>query len=142
MTTTVAALVMTSLFLFTEGDGDDQVGFSGRFSVENGFEMTGVVTNDKIQSNPPTYRNVTVLLYDEQGRLYQSERVGTVEYRTNVTVTSGTVPKYVVIDSPDLWNDSTIVVDYYEREDSGLFRQRLATSRANLPVTLPSTESN
>lgn len=112
---------------------------SGDKIVTDGeFYLDGEVMNTGYAS--PEYANVTIYLYAEDGTLIKSQSIGTVERSTNVTMQSGRVPKYIIIDSPNFWKYD-IQVDYWEyNESTGEYLPRSVASRNEFPVEHPQKE--
>ncbi|MFD1514162.1 hypothetical protein [Halomarina rubra] len=143
--TIVVALTMLLVLLFVVVSGvpwwyegwntPDTIAYNGNFSTENGdFSLNGTISNNKIQSDPPTYHNVSVYLYSESGRLLGTTDVGTLEYSANVSITTDERPHYIIIDTPDFWESSNVDVSYYKAEPTGEYTERGVTARADLPV--------
>ena len=111
------------------------VGFSGKFAItEAGFEMEGKIAETPGTAGFHEFRNVSVQLYTKNGTLIRSFQIGTLNWSTNVSITSKQVPYYVIITSPEFWEVDNIGVDYYERTEDDLYIQRIASSKSELPV--------
>jgi len=112
--------------------------FIGNMSVTNGtFTMEGEVV-DGTASNP-TYRNVTVYLYTEDGELITQKQVGTFNGSSeSFVVQSETVPHYIIINSPTFWERNDVGVFYYERSEAeGGYASTGIRNQDELPVELP-----
>ena len=106
-------------------DGDIQIS-------EGRFFLNGEIQDQSFQSN--TYKKVTVYLYANSTLLKKNE-VGELNRSVNVSMTSETVPRYIVISSPDFWGPLTNVdVAYYERLEGEDFTAHAIGKRSELPV--------
>lgn len=109
-------------------------------TADEQFRMDGDLVNSS-PGDAPTFRNVTVYLYTENGTMIESKRIGSLQRRTNVSLRSHTVPEYVIFNSPDFWEAGGITggisVSYYEKNERGNYTERNAGSRSELPVQIP-----
>jgi len=82
-----------------------------------------------------TYRNISVTLYDADCGRISTTRLGTLDGRLDVSVTSKMVPEYVVIGSPEFWAEGPLQVTYFEeRNGNGTdYIGRPTGSRAEFP---------
>lgn len=105
------------------------------------FRMDGYVSSGGGIPDQETYRNISIKLYSKDGTLLCEDDVGTLQAhdRRNVSVTADIVPEYVIITSPDFW-DEQVEVDYFQRNPNreGYDREE-ATSKEDLPVSMDSS---
>ncbi|WP_436932719.1 hypothetical protein [Halosimplex halobium] len=140
----VASLVLIAGCL-TNGSGGG-VGITGNITATGeGFYLNGTVEHTGMTD--PTFEDVSVYLYTANGSVIRSEYLGTMdETGLEVRLRASQIPKYVIVDSPDIWADSGIGAYYYEYvEDSqapnGIYAERGAGSREEFPVTVPPNTS-
>lgn len=125
---------------FIEGTKGGSITYDGNFNISNNeFEMNGDVRFSG--TNPPQerYESITLELYTEDGTLLVEEELGTLDGPSDklpVSVSSSTIPYYIIFDSPDIW-DGTTGVDYYQRSQEAHqgYQLHTATSREELPIT-------
>lgn len=115
------------------------IGFSGDIERQSGaFEMNGSLTVGGGNAKLDAYRNVSVFLYSNDTTLIGEEEIGVLEGRTAVDIRSQRQPQYVIINSPDFWEEPQIEVDYYvwsdEHQKYGIHE---ASSRDEFPIELP-----
>lgn len=128
----ISLLLSSSGCLFPES-GSPMVQFEGNFnSSGSNFGMEGTVRDTSITSDPPTYRNVTIYLYAEDGTLIQRVPVGTLDEGAEVSISSDEVPEYVILDSPDFYGGE-VEVGYYTRRES-TWAEEIVDRREELPV--------
>jgi len=116
-----------------------QIGFTGDMNVTNRtFTMNGEIVDGSAPN--PTYENVTVYLYTEDGELITQRRVGTFNRSSEpFMIQSETVPHYIIIDSPTFWELNDVGVTYYERNRAeGYYASNTIEKQAELPVDPPS----
>lgn len=128
----VAILVVISGCVET-GPSNVEVALNGQPEAKSTeFTFDGTLGAESHATNEEfTFRNVSIVLYDEEGRVISSKVVGALSTNSStqtVTITSGQVPAYVIVESPDFWNHSVQVnVKSWRRTDSG-FQQYWITS--------------
>lgn len=113
----VLALVVTT-GCAVQSEPRNDLSFSGTATVENGtFHLEGELELGRGAGSDQNYSDISVVLYDgnrseiesvEVGRMSTNPGWGTT--RRPITVTSGTVPTYVVVESPDFWKEGEIEV--------------------------------
>jgi len=114
---------------------DPQMTYDGTLNVtEDGFEMEGgfyMATGHDQQ-----YDNVTLYLYDANGSVINSKRLGAFDDGLSVEMQSKQVPTYVIIDSPEFWDKGPLGVPYFERREGNgtAYIGDLAGSRDELPL--------
>jgi hypothetical protein len=118
----------------SDGGPDPLLEYTGTLNESgDGFVMQGDLylrhTDDR------TYRNISVTLYDADCGRISTTRLGTLDGRLDVAVTSKMVPEYVVIGSPEFWTEGPLQVTYYEeRNGNGTdYIGRPTGSRAEFP---------
>lgn len=94
--------------------------------------MEGRLVDESFRSDPRTYEDVTVYLFDENGSTIRAVPVGDFEGSVNVSIRSNRVPRYVILDSPDFYGGE-IGVGYYVIEGSDRSGHAVDT-REELPV--------
>lgn len=137
-------VVLLSVPLAGCGDQGGKVSYSGTIEVqENKFVLNGTV-GEEYYSGPGAYDDVSILLYDKEGAIFRTVAIGDIEGSAPVSVTDERIPKYVVVDSPDIWGEqnSHISTSYYEWElvgDDGemAYVGNSISNRDELPVSLP-----
>ena len=92
--------------------------YDGTFAAENGtFRMNGTVSVHSGASDDRTYRNVHVVLYDEDRQLIDAFPVAPLSTLNHtespVEGRSDVIPTYVVIESPDFWTGERLHVYSY-----------------------------
>jgi len=95
------------------------------------LRMTGTI-HDTTGSGP--FDNVTVYFYTDSRDLITATDVGTLTGQQDITASVSPVPEYIVIDSPDFWEQDRIDVVYFERESGENYTEHTATARQDLPV--------
>lgn len=109
------------------------VNFVGEMEVEDGgFVMDGEIVNDGMER----FRDVSVYLYFSNGTAFNSTSVGDLNGVLPITIHSTTIPKHVVIHSPDFWNTSRVQLNYYTRNESDGYEPTTISQRGGLPVEL------
>lgn len=103
------------------------------FGVEGEVYLGGGIPSQE------AYENISIELYDEDGELMYSEKLGTLRNNSDeltVSISLQNTPYYVIFDSPDIWDGKT-GVDYYVRsETDGIVFSSYGTSdRSELPIT-------
>lgn len=117
--------------------GDEaNIGFTGSLDTSSSsFSMEGNITVGGGIPDRQTYRDVTVNLYSKDGKLLLSKKLGNLQVdvgRLDVSITIQSVPRYVIIESPDFWQEA-MQVEYYVRMDSN-YSVEYASARDELPV--------
>jgi len=121
----------------TEPEPSDII-FIGDFNRTGNFTMDGHIEENGFGNG--TFRNVTIYLYTENGTLLKAVSVGRFAGRTkDVSISSTSIPTYVIIDSPDFWTQPR-GVEYYEWWEGprrSQYRGHDIANRSELPVDLP-----
>lgn len=137
----VLLLIVTAGCVRTEPGRGGEVGFYGTMNAtESGFVMDGQITLGGGIPKQDEFENVTVYLFTENGTLIRSHRAGTLTGLLNVSLTTSRTPHYVVINSPDFWEEPRFSVRYYQfMEEKGPreYGIHYAYSRQDLPVEIP-----
>ncbi|WP_275882639.1 hypothetical protein [Halorhabdus sp. BNX81] len=124
-----------SIFVFTGGLGHEEkqtpnpprqhtdVEFDGDISTAPRFNLTGTIEIGGILNEYPSFTNVSIRLYRDNGSIIDSRCLGTIseEQALNVSLTAKEVPKYVIFASPEFWTKSTVddfQVYYYYLDDT------------------------
>jgi hypothetical protein len=117
-------------------------------ATDNGFRLDGdVVEGSSLQ---PTYRNVTVYLYTDSGTVIDSKQLGTLNesvVRLDVSMQTDRVPKYVIVNSPDFWDDVHPDLNYYvltkdsQTGPNGIYSEYNVGSKDEFPVKVPPNET-
>lgn len=118
--------------------------FTGTATVSNGsFVMEGRLVGCFGQIGPERCRNTRILLYAENGTLLESEYVGVLNGRRNVSLVTARIPHYVILTSPDVWGANHTTVRYLFR-DGDLYLSGAVIVRDELPVAVgtPTTTVN
>lgn len=136
-------LLLTAGCIRTEPGRGADVGFRGTMNAtDSQFIMDGRVTLGGGIPKQDVFQDVTIFFFAENGSFIDSRPVGNLSGFVNVSVTIDRVPYYVVINSPDFWEEPRIVVSYYYRVGTGSDRDyapKDAHSKEGFPVTLPAT---
>lgn len=104
-------------------------------TTDDGIEVRGELYSDGMPDQD-TYEDVRVVMYDEQGDVLHSERVGDLEADSGtlpINVSASEPPEYVTFESEDFWEESEIQVEYFYRTDHGEYWRDEATERSELP---------
>lgn len=102
---------------------ESQIQVEGRLAAENG------------KLNKEMYRDVAIQLYSESGQPICSQLIGDWEGDTRpISFSTETIPTYVIIYSPDFWDEPMAVEYFIHDRDRDLFVPEEATTRAELPV--------
>ena len=114
--------------------------FDGSVGVNNStLQMQGAVEID-VGGGPGqsrVFENVTVTLYQGDGTPLCTQYVGSIpedEGGRNVSISWPTLPKYVILDSKDFWQEPSSAATYYEIEDGEFGTGGIAGSRDEFPV--------
>jgi len=131
--------------LFTAGCTEPvgSIGFTGNMSVTNGtFSMEGEIVDETASS--PTYQNVTVYLYTEDGEIIEQRRIGTFNGSSeSFVMRNERVPHYIIIDSPTFWRLNTVDATYYERsEDNSRYIGKPIRDKDEFPIEVPESLLN
>lgn len=136
----LAILLFTAGCIGNEPGPGGEVGFYGDMSVSDSrFVMDGQITLGGGTTNQDEFDNVTIYLFTKNGTLIQAHRAGTLTGLLNVSIASDQVPYYVIINSPDFWQENRITVRYYYRLESDTNRDygvRDARSMTDYPVRI------
>jgi len=114
------------------------ISVGGMNVTEESFRIDGEIAQAGSVGDPDVYRDVMVCLIDETGQILN--RTQPMDMKSspgvmNITVSSNEVPKYVIIHSPDFWDDPDIRVAYYTRpSDSKGFAEHFVQNVDGLPV--------
>jgi len=115
-----------------------EIVFNGDFNRTGNFTMNGYVEEAGFGNG--TFRNVTIYLYTENETLIKAVSVGRfVGRQKDVSISSTSIPTYVIIDSPDFWTQPRTVsyYEWYEDQRRSQYRERDVVNRTELPVNLP-----
>jgi len=136
----IVLLVITVLSgCFIEGTEGGSLSYDGEFNVsEKGVNMSGDIVF--LGTNPPQnrYENISIEMYASNGTLLYKEQIGTLNPTSegvSISVSLSTVPKYIIFDSPDIWDEKTGVDYCVYSSESGVYEQRTAANRSELPIT-------
>lgn len=132
------AVVLLSPLAGCVPTGDEvKFGFSGQINATTSeFHMDGYVSVSGGIPDRDVYHNVSIRLYNSEGRVIDSKSLGDLDGSSDmfeITLREGELPTYVTIESPDFWNEK-MVVEYYVRTNSE-YAVEYASSRSGLPVT-------
>jgi len=115
-----------------------EVEFQGNVTVNGSmFLMDGVVTSTGNIESEGVFENVSVTLYRENGRPLCTRDMGPLQKdggRRNVTLRWSATPRYVIIDSADIWQSKHGRAEFYKITDGGIETSETANSRGKLPV--------
>lgn len=119
-------LLSGCLFGGTEGNPPDvQILLDGDISVTSGqFSYQGNVVAEAHRTNEEfTFNNVSIVLYNSDKQPISRRNLGTLTTKPdgtiNASIKSDELPSYVVIESPEFWDQSvTIQVSAMVRTDS------------------------
>lgn len=107
------------------------------------FQMNGYLSSGGGVAEQERFRTVTVQLYAENGDLLCEREIGSLQAdagRLNVSVAANVVPQYVLITSPDFW-DEQVEVNYFQRKPNGeSYDREDVTSESELPVSAASSD--
>jgi hypothetical protein len=140
-TRTIVLFVCTALLVFGAGceqlehTPEPRVKFDGNITASDGsFEIEGHFYRSV--GNENVYENVTVHLLDERGERIESVQLGTLDERLPVLVSSSSIPAYVIVDSPDFWQQDNFAVEYFEYKDGkGVsYDLQWASNRSEFPA--------
>lgn len=136
----LVVLLLTAGCLRSEPGPGGEVGFYGEMNVSDSqYVMDGQITLGGGTTSQDAFDNVTIYLFTENGTLIETHRAGTLTGLLNVSIVSNRIPYYVIIDSPEFWEESQITVRYYYRLRSNMTRDygvRDARSVADYPVPI------
>lgn len=116
-------------------------------ATADGFRVDGDIQEGGGVTQKNAYRDVVVCLYGGQKqKLYESTPVDLESPKTeaHISITTDTVPAYVVLNSTDFWDVPDISVVYYVRttvDGETEFLGKFAYSPEELPVQNCSGES-
>lgn len=119
------------------------VTYYGSFDTTDDFEMDGHISSGGGVPEKDVFRSVSIRLYANDGALICTREVGDLTAnhgQRNVSISTGSVPHYVLILSPDFWDGQT-EVDYLEYDgDEEMYVAEGITSRESLPVAAEETQ--
>lgn len=98
--------------MYVPNDLDEPVAvvFHGDLNISSsGFHMDGYVYTNGPEPDKPVIEDLHICLYDESQSLIAAHAVGDIDSTSgnvSVALTSETIPKYVVLESRDLWGDN------------------------------------
>lgn len=131
----VLAIASLSGCYYPEGDGVS-VTFQGSVNeTDSGIAIDGNLSSYD-NSEQETFEDVRVVMYDDQGNVLRSERVGDLDVETGrlrVNVSASERPEYVTFESEDFWDEPKIEVEYVYRTEDGEYGWDEATERSELP---------
>lgn len=143
----ILAIVLTSSIsgcvMVPKGE-EVEVLYVGSINASNGsFQMDGFVSTGGGIPDRGTYRDVSIQLYTEDGTVLCGTEVGDLEAshsRRNVSVTASVVPEYVILTSPDFWNED-VKVDYFQ-QDSNMedYDRNYVGSKSELPISIAQSD--
>lgn len=118
----------------TQPGKGDSVSFSGEINATNSeFIMNGTVGPiGSIFEN--RYEGVRVYLYSKNGTLIHHKDIGYIKSRKSISIYSSKIPYYVIIYSPEFWNQSHLSVTYYERAEQDGYIPHYASGEEDLPI--------
>jgi len=138
----LTSVVLVSLLsgCFIEGTEGGTITYDGDFnSSERRFIMNGDIRF--AGTNPPqsSYQNITLKLYAGNGSLLYEEELGTLNGPSDtlsISVSRSTAPRYIIFDSPDIWDGKT-GIDYYVRSQDAFqgYQRHTISNRRKLPIT-------
>lgn len=118
------------------------VHFSGTIETEGDqFVMDGNVSVGINAAPDATFENVTVVLYDETKNVIRTVAVGELStsgppHTQRINITTGSIPSYVVIESPDFWQSGTdVYVSGYRRPGDGSRYEEYSRANASEKFT-------
>ena len=133
----VGALSGCTLF----NDSNEDITIVGEINAtDDSFRLEGNITNGA-RGEPPTFHNVTVYLYTQNKTLIASKEAGTLVRRVPITMYTNRIPYYIVINSPEFWQDN-VEVDYFKLGDNKKYIAVNAVNRDELPIYPTATENN
>lgn len=143
----IAGLLLVTILagcIMTPRGSGAHVTYYGSFNESNNFHMGGYLSSGGGIPDKDAFRSVSIQLYSEDGTLLCTSEVGRLianQGRTNISISVTTVPHYILILSPDFWDEQT-EVDYFRRnEDEGTYTAIGVTSRESLPVEVENNRS-
>ena len=103
---------------------------------DSNFTLNGYLSTGGGAADRTVYRDISLRLYTDDEEILCVERVGdwNVSEPKNVTVSSPHVPKYVVLYSPDFWNEAMTVEYFTYDPEQQEFVPRDASAEDELPV--------
>jgi hypothetical protein len=137
----LSMLVVSSLSsgCYVEPGEGASIEFDGQVNRSaDAFTMRGEVLLGGGSPTQEAYEDIHLEFYTKNGSLIQKVSLGTLHNkskRLTVSVSLSTVPYYVIVDSPDIWDGETDV-DYYVRNENadGGYALRDTTKRSELPI--------
>lgn len=135
----LAVLTLTLSGCFIEPGQGTTIDFDGNMSAENGtFRMSGEVELGSGNPTQDSYEDIQLELYDTDGTLLAKRHLGTLRNLSQglpVNISTRSVPKYVILDSPNIWSGQTGVSYFVKANDSTYYHVRGTNRRSDLPVT-------
>jgi hypothetical protein len=117
------------------------VRFSGNGVVnDSGFHMDGTIrsTGELYTDEPGVFANLRVTLYLADGTPLCTRHVGALEKdggSRDVSLSWPTIPRHVIIDSPDIWESKFGSAEYFNvTEDNMFVSAAILKSRDGFPV--------
>lgn len=140
----ISCVLLAGCFYLPQGDevnitfpSDDSNETSPISVTETGIEVKGFLIAGGGPPDRDIYRDISVRLYAENGKLLCVERVGDWNLSNgtkNVSFQYTNVPHYIVIYSEDFWNEP-MTVEYFEYDaKTEEFLPHEAASEDELPV--------
>lgn len=125
-----------------EGETPADVALNPITVSESEFQLRGELVADGGKLNKELYRDVSILLYSGEGSVICSHRVGDWKgNRREVSFSTETIPTYVILYSPDFWQEPMVVDYFFYDSEREVFVSETASSRDELPVDETHTEA-
>jgi len=132
-------VVLSGCATLPQGEGIDVV-FIGDINVsESSFHMDRHLSSGGGIPDRKEFRNVRIELYSENGEILYSSEVGDLQAdqgRLNVSIISDQIPEYIVIRSPEFWNEQVMVAYFQRSSDSRDYSGKDIYSKSELPISL------
>jgi len=122
--------------------GPTGLNYSGNISnTADGFYMDGRVSTSAGEFSAHRYRNLSIVLYNEQNESIYREDIGSLDNASTmlqVSIAINATPEYVIFEGPNLWKrDGGVEYFYrYPRAQRG-YGEQTVTERCELPPTPP-----
>lgn len=135
--TLIAAVTLSGCFI--EGGEGGTLDFEGNIDVSDaGFTMVGHLEFDGQALTRDTYRDISIELYDRNGTIQHKEHLGDLHNpneELEVSISRSMIPYYIIIDSPDIWDEKTGVPFYVRADDRELgYELHRVNRRSDLPI--------
>lgn len=136
----VAFTLLAATFLSgcTTSANHHDVEFAGDIEIQNGqFVMDGNVSVSIGAAPDTTFRNISVVLYNDHKEVIRRSSVGDLSTHgppqsQPINLTTDTIPSYVVIESRDFWqSDTDVYVSGYKRSSNEDRYEEYSRHRAN-----------